>query len=120
VNSQHALSTLPDIYYVILDGYAREDILQEVYQFENSEFIGSLEEQGFFVAKESQSNYIQTSLSLASSMNFEYLSAFEDIESGNRYPMRDLVHNSRIRSILQHYGYRHGRAKQLVHRDGCP
>jgi len=105
VNSQGELSTLPDIYYIILDGYGREDVLQEVYQFDNSEFIGYLEEKGFFVAQESQSNYVQTSLSLASSMNFEYLDAFEDIESGNRYPMRDLVHNSRFRSILEQYGY---------------
>jgi hypothetical protein len=106
MNSQIELSTIPDIYYIILDGYGREDVLQEVYKFDNSEFLRYLENKGFFVAKESRSNYIQTSLSLASSMNFEYLAVFEDIESANRYPMRDLVHNSRVRSLFKQFGYR--------------
>lgn len=26
----------PDIYYIIVDGYAREDVLQEIYQYDNS------------------------------------------------------------------------------------
>ena len=45
-----------DIYYLIFDQYARSDILKKYYNYDNSSFINSLENQGFNVAKESYSN----------------------------------------------------------------
>ena len=47
----------PNIYYIILDGYARADVLRDLYGFDNSEFIADLQERGFFVAHRSTSNY---------------------------------------------------------------
>ena len=64
---------LPDIYYVILDGYGSENVLSRYYDFDNGAFVRALEERGFHVAKESRSNYMQTRLSLASSLNLEYI-----------------------------------------------
>src|SRR5262245_872869 len=32
----------PDIYFIVLDGYARSDILSQYYQFDNSEFLDGL------------------------------------------------------------------------------
>ena len=49
--------TYPDIYYIIMDSYGRADALQSAYDFDNSEFIYSLEQMGFYVASCSQSNY---------------------------------------------------------------
>jgi hypothetical protein len=66
---------LPDIYYIILDDYARPDTLKELYQYDDSGFIDSLKAKGFYVADQSHSNYSQTMLSLASSLNSEYLEA---------------------------------------------
>ena len=54
----------PDIYFIILDAYAREDILREIYNFDNSEFLDFMEDSGFYVAAKSISNYGQTGLSL--------------------------------------------------------
>lgn len=48
---------LPDIYYLILDGYGRKDMLHEFYEFDNSNFIKDLHDLGFFVADESRPNY---------------------------------------------------------------
>ncbi len=39
---------LPDIYYIILDEYARQDALKSFYLYDNSEFIKSLEDLGFY------------------------------------------------------------------------
>lgn len=64
---------LPDIYYIILDGFGRSDILEEIYDFNDREFISFLESKGFYIAEESSSNYSQTGLSLASSLNLTYL-----------------------------------------------
>jgi hypothetical protein len=64
---------LPDVYYIILDTYGRTDVLKKYAGYDNSSFIHALEQQGFYVARCSQSNYGQTALSLSSSLNFNYL-----------------------------------------------
>jgi len=61
----------PDIYFIVADGYAREDVLKEIYQHDNSDFINYLTNKGFYVAHQSRTNYPQTYLSIASSLNFE-------------------------------------------------
>ena len=53
----------PDIYYIILDGYSRDDTLQDFFDYDNSQFLKALEDMGFYVARCSQSNYAQTQLS---------------------------------------------------------
>ena len=63
----------PDIYYIILDSYAREDILQDVFEYDNQPFLEELQERGFFIASRSHSNYGRTALSLASSLNMDFL-----------------------------------------------
>src|SRR5690606_9774336 len=67
------LGYVPDIYYVIMDGYARSDTLKRDYGYDNSQFEGFLKEKGFHVIEDSRSNYRWTFLSLASSLNMEHL-----------------------------------------------
>lgn len=67
-------STPPrDIYYLIFDRYAGGRTLLEEYGFDNRPFLDELERRGFFVAKDSGSNYPTTYQSLAASLNMEYL-----------------------------------------------
>jgi hypothetical protein len=68
---------LPDIYYIILDTYGRTDVLKDIYGYDNSAFVGWLRQKGFYVAADSHSNYSQTMLSLASSLNLTYLDRAE-------------------------------------------
>jgi hypothetical protein len=96
---------LPDIYYIILDGYGRADVLKELYQYDNSTFLDHLEERGFFIASNSQSNYIQTGLSLASSMNLEYLDFFNGVSTENRRPLTEMILDSKVRKTLEGLGY---------------
>lgn len=63
----------PNIYYIILDSYGREDLLREVYGYDNAEFVSDLQRKGFYIANNSKSNYHATYLSLASSLNLSYL-----------------------------------------------
>jgi hypothetical protein len=96
----------PDIYYIILDGYMRDDILREVSGFDNSAFLDSLSAMGFVIARESQSNYPSTGLSLASSLNMEYVDtlgwkgAWEEWDQA-----RPLIVHSRLRRELECLGY---------------
>jgi hypothetical protein len=107
-NGGVALEQKPDIYYVILDGYAREDLLQEIFSYDNSELIRFLESRGFYVAKRSTSNYGQTAVSLASSLNFDYINSFAESvgkDSANYGPLHDLIQNNRARRFLERQGY---------------
>jgi len=61
----------PDIYYIILDAFGRTEVLDEVYNYDNGEFVKQLEQRGFTVAKNSRSNYQVTILSLPSALNIE-------------------------------------------------
>ncbi|MBT3188773.1 MAG: hypothetical protein HN736_01885 [Anaerolineae bacterium] len=100
-------SDLPDIYYIIPDAYGRSDVVKELYDYDNSDFINFLEARGFYIAEKSHSNYIQTSLSLSSSMNLDYLENLEeaDIQSSDREPLKELIHHSELRQFLEERGY---------------
>ena len=102
------LGYAPDIYYIILDAYGRQDVLEEMFGYDNSPFIQLLESKGFYVAKCSQSNYGQTMLSLTSSLNFDYLDSLtaeltEDTD--RRAPLRALGQYNRARMFLDAQGY---------------
>jgi hypothetical protein len=104
-----ALQEKPDIYYLILDSYGRADRLQDLYAYNNSDFVNSLEQQGFYVARCAQSNYNQTELSLASSLNFNYLTSlgnsFQETDT-DRSPLWPLIKNGALRKFLAAQGYK--------------
>jgi hypothetical protein len=107
VNQTPAGDDRPDIYYIILDGYGRQDVLHEFYKFDNSDLVERLHARGFYVADQSSSNYIQTMLSLTSSLNMDYLQSL--LEQGkvteNRYELIDVLQHSEVRSLLAAQGY---------------
>jgi hypothetical protein len=99
---------LPDIYYIILDGYPRGDVLDQEFGFDNSYFLDELEQLGFSIAESSQSNYAQTELSLASSLNMDYLQNLSDEfvpESDDRSDLWRLIRHSDVRRSLEDIGY---------------
>lgn len=98
---------LPDIYYIVLDGYTRADIV-EIYGYDNSSFIDSLRSMGFYVADCGLSNYRKTLLSLSSALNMDYLwNVIEDKGSGDiyLYDLNNAIRNSRVRIELESLGY---------------
>ena len=100
---------LPDIYYIILDGYGRSDTLEQVYDYDNTEFLQALQDMGFVVAECSQANYAQTELSIATSTNLVYLDALGDSfrpGTDNRRPLRPLIRSSVVRHALESLTYR--------------
>src|SRR5262249_55600413 len=81
----------PDIYYIILDGYARSDVLRRNFGLDNEPFLRRLERKGFFVARRSAANYCQTPLCLASSLNARYLDRLVDPGARDTGVMHDLI-----------------------------
>ena len=99
----------PDIYYIILDGYGRADVLQDIYSQNNRGFIQFLEGLGFYIPQNSHSNYDQTSLSLASSLNYQYVNEFVERigkDSSSRSPLFNLVRDNQVFAFLKQHGYK--------------
>jgi len=67
------LNTLPDIYFIIVDEYAHPDTIKEWCDYDNSHFINSLEDKGFFIASQSKTRTPATPQCLAQVLNMEYL-----------------------------------------------
>ena len=98
----------PDIYYIIPDGYAGNPVLDQFYNFDNSDFTEYLKNSGFYVAEHSFSNYVQTHLSLASSLNMKYInedvSRFDD-QSTNPSVLWGMIRNSEVMRFLKEHDY---------------
>jgi hypothetical protein len=95
---------LPDVYYIILDGYPRQDMLLKYHQFDNGKFITQLEAAGFYVPSCSQSNYANTIFSLTSSLNMNYLEELSQNDHTFNFLADSIIH-SNIRQFFKGLGY---------------
>lgn len=99
----------PDVYFIVLDGYARADMLAKYYGFDNRPFLDALHARGFSVQDASTSNYYWTDLSLPSMLNFDYLpSLLGPIRERavNRQGVYDLIRDNQAARFLRARGYR--------------
>jgi hypothetical protein len=99
----------PNIYHIVLDSYPGSEILQKYYHHDNTAFLEALRELGFFVAKDARTNYIQSMLSLGSTLNVSYLDeVLTDVrrDSWNRRPLKELLEQNAVRRFLAPLGYR--------------
>ena len=98
----------PDVYYIIVDAYSRDDTMLKEYGLDNTPFIKQLQDLGFYVARCSQSNYGQTELSLSSSLNMNYLDALDPHAtpgSTDRSALPDLIKHGAVRQAFESLGY---------------
>jgi len=97
----------PDVYLIVLDGYSRADTL-EALGYDNSEFLNTLEEMGFYVAGCSRTTYRHTLLSMSSTFSMDYLWKVipnTGVGDKNAAPLYEaLIHNP-VRSGFEQRGY---------------
>jgi len=101
-------STKPDIFYIVLDGYARDDVLRRVFNISNVDFLNRLRKLGFYVADKSHSNYVQTQLSLPSSLNLGFIQDLlpqEAPDSGDRRALDGMLDHNLVSDLLRKEGY---------------
>jgi hypothetical protein len=117
VSAEPGDPTRPDIYYIILDGYARADVLREVYGYDNQSFLDALAGRGFYVASRARSNYSQTRLSLPSSLSLDYLPSIPPQASYDVHHqrLRVLRKKSRVVARLRQLGYRYRYVGSMYH-----
>jgi len=96
----------PDIYYIVLDAYARSDVMKDLFDFDNEAFLQRLEKKGFYVARQSRSNYCQTPLSLSSTLNCDYLDALVAPDLHDTTALFDLISENLVIRSLRPLGYK--------------
>jgi len=92
---------LPNIYYIVVDAYARSDALLDL-GYDNSQFTQFLKSRHFFVAKHSTSNYNFTTGSIDSTFNMQYLNPQP---AGKSPVFLQTISKSQVYYLLKELGY---------------
>ncbi len=100
----NANAELRDIYYIVMDKYGSNSVLQDYFGYDNSKMTDWLTDVGFTYYPKSHPNYVQTLVSLASTLNMRYLSEIEINKDRGTYP-EGLLSDSLVAEILGDLGY---------------
>ena len=98
----------PDVYLLLLDAYSGDIILKNDFGYDNSEFYEQLKERGFFIQKNSLSNYPNTELSMPSIMNMNYLDFISKLQGNESKDMRlsqKILEDNKVMQIFYANGY---------------
>lgn len=95
-------STLPDIYFFVLDEYAHPDVMKERYDYNSDVFTKNLEDKGLFVASRSKTQSSDTPLVIAQVLNMEYLDSAPWSDSTYRK-----IGQSKAANFLKAAGYQY-------------
>jgi hypothetical protein len=97
---------LPDIYWILPDGYGAPSVFSKYFGMDNSGFERYLADKGFYVAGRGTSNYPKTYLSVASTLNMEYLDYLSVHKNSTQEPLVDpLIKNNTVLAFLKEKGY---------------
>jgi len=98
----------PDIYLILLDSYARDDVLSMYYDHDNSEFTDYLKAKGFYVADRATANYNQTGRALSACLNLGYLDELAErvgLDIYDHGPTIESIKHSFVGDFLGARGY---------------
>lgn len=100
-----------DVYYIILDEYGRSDTLKQTFGYDNSSLVRYLTRKGFYVASQSNSNYLATYPSLSSSLNMDYLDRIANQEGLNVIDFHGslgcMIRDSTVARMFRRAGYKY-------------
>jgi hypothetical protein len=103
------ISAKPDIYYIILDTYTRDDVIRKYINLDTRPFLDELRQKGFYIATCSNSNFDFTSVSLSSSLNMNFIQnldpRFVSANEDNAM-LNDYIIHSKVRATLESIGYK--------------
>lgn len=99
----------PDIYYIVLDRYTSDNVLQNQFGFNNTGFNQFLKNNNFSVNSKAFSNYPYTTMSIASTMNANYNSdivqKFGSSPLQILEPYHDAIRYASVTEKLKSLGY---------------
>ena len=98
----------PDIYYIIFDTYASSSQLKNKYGYSNQAIEDYLYNKGFYIAKNSKSNYNSTAYSVGSILNMNYIKNVDTLgKTTDREYLQvlKLSYKNEVVAFLQNEGY---------------
>lgn len=99
----------PDVYYFIFDRYASFTTLKEIFDYDNADLKNYLKGKGFFIAENAHTNYPATFLSLASSLNLNYIDKLQKIDPtlNEKTVTYELIQNNLVAKSFKKLGYKY-------------
>lgn len=99
----------PDIYYLVFDRYASNQVLQEQLGYDNKRFTDFLRGNDFVVNEKAYSNYPFTTMSISSTMSGSYtnnvVAPFKDARVQSKTLYHNLIRQSPVIKALMADGY---------------
>jgi hypothetical protein len=98
----------PDIYHFVFDRYPSEDILERHFDLDNRAIGRFLDARGFHLARASNSNYLRTGHSLASTFYMDYLDLLVDdrrLAPDGWQAIHKMLEDHRVARFLKARGY---------------
>ena len=102
--------TQRDIYFLILDRYGSAKSLDLRYGIDDLPFLDGLRARGFQVAPDSHANYVKTTLSLAATLNLDYLDdivAEQGPDSEDHGPIFERLSDHAVGHFVRDHGYQY-------------
>lgn len=103
------ITNKPDIYYIVFDRYANSTTLKNVYNYDNSNLMNFLNQQGFATRTDAYANYPFTMESITSTLAMNY---FPDLEKQfgkdsfqTAFPYRSIFNDPPVAQLLKQNGY---------------
>jgi hypothetical protein len=108
LDSLRSIHQTLDVYFLVLDSYPGTTFLKDNMQYDNSLFNKALQNKGFRVLANPESNYHRSAFSIAATLNFEYLSKVKSSQpiSPKEYTEATLtVEHALVPQVFKHYNY---------------
>ncbi len=99
----------PNIYYILVHGLGRLDVLREGFGIDVSDFESVLKRHGFFISANTRANYTDFHSSISASLNMSYLNDWIKEESKNNiHPelIKESIQLNKLVPILRTHGYK--------------
>ncbi len=95
--------SLPNIYFILTDGYTNSNNLKKYWGYDNQPFLDSVQKHDYYVVKNAKSNYFYTKRTLAALLNGQYLPEYfeeKDLEFCNQ-----TINHNAFGNYLEQNGY---------------
>ncbi|HEV8507437.1 MAG TPA: hypothetical protein VGQ53_18625, partial [Chitinophagaceae bacterium] len=98
----------PDVYFLVFDSYPGTTFVKDYMHYDNSPFNQALQNRGFRVLADPESNYNRSAFSISATLNFEYLrkiKGFQPVSSKEYTEATLTVEHSIVPKVFKHYNY---------------
>lgn len=97
----------PDVYLIIADGYAGNQSLNDIFNFDNSSFEKQMQSRGFHLVTKTKSNYNYTPFTISAILGMNYLRGLEGRNQSlsDRKTCYETINENAVTRFFSNQGY---------------